>query len=189
MRCAREPLSSCDASLNAKPPAPSAPVAGMRIVLITMTIAGLAGAAVAQPSGGSGSGSGAGSAAGLLQPATPAPAGDLKGQCVAMSRAEPAWFREQCTAAIQADKDWNADLFEQVRKWNAQQLLEQSDAVQRADARAIATNKRHVILAYAGMWLVAVAFLILMWRRQQKLVAQIAGLKRDLDAALKDDKK
>ena len=52
----------------------------------------------------------------------------------------------------------------------------------------IATNKRHVILAYAAMWLAAVGFVIFLWRRQQTLKLEIAQLRRDLDAAAKDSK-
>ena len=52
----------------------------------------------------------------------------------------------------------------------------------------IATNKRHVIMAYAAMWLAAVGFVIFLWRRQQALKLEITQLRRDLDAAVKDSK-
>lgn len=52
----------------------------------------------------------------------------------------------------------------------------------------IATNERHVIMAYAAMWLVAIGFVLFLWRRQQALKGEIAQLRRDLDAAAKDGK-
>jgi hypothetical protein len=44
-------------------------------------------------------------------------------------------------------------------------------------------NERFVIYAYAGMWIVAAAFVIFLSRRQQALKAEIASLRRDLEAA------
>ncbi len=52
----------------------------------------------------------------------------------------------------------------------------------------IATNERHVILAYIAMWLVAVGFVIYMWRRQQALRRELENLRRDLHDATKDGK-
>ena len=156
----------------------------MRRIAVIAVVMGIAATAGAQPNAGSGSAA----PAPIMTPPPPA-GGELQTQCAQLAKAEPKWFRETCTAAIQADKDWNADLFEEVRKWNATQLLEQTDAAHQADAKAIATNKKHVVGAYAAMWLVAVVFLVMLWRRQQGLVTQIAQLKRDLDAALKDEKK
>jgi hypothetical protein len=50
----------------------------------------------------------------------------------------------------------------------------------------IATNERHVIIAYIAMWLVAAALLVFMWRRQVALRGEVAQLRRDLEAAAKD---
>jgi len=55
-------------------------------------------------------------------------------------------------------------------------------------ALVIAKNEKHVILAYAAMWVIAAAFLMFLWRRQQALKGEIAQLKSDLDAAVKDGK-
>jgi len=52
----------------------------------------------------------------------------------------------------------------------------------------VATNKRHVIMAYIAMWLVAAGFVIFLWRKQQLLKLEIENLRRDLDAATKDGK-
>jgi len=53
----------------------------------------------------------------------------------------------------------------------------------------IAKNERHVILAYAAMWVVAAAFVIFLWRRQLALKDEIQRLQRDLAAAIKDGAK
>ncbi len=52
----------------------------------------------------------------------------------------------------------------------------------------VATNKRHVLMAYIAMWLVAAGFVIFMWRKQQSLKLEIDKLRADLDAATKDGK-
>ncbi len=52
----------------------------------------------------------------------------------------------------------------------------------------VATNQRHVLLAYVAMWLVAAGFVIYLWRKQQALKREIVNLRSDLDAATKDSK-
>ena len=49
-------------------------------------------------------------------------------------------------------------------------------------------NERHVIGAYAAMWVISALFLLYLLRRQQRLKAEIEQLRRDLDAAAKDAK-
>ena len=49
-------------------------------------------------------------------------------------------------------------------------------------------NQRHVIGAYAAMWVIAALFLLYLLQRQQRLKAEIAQLRHDLDAAAKDGK-
>jgi hypothetical protein len=53
-------------------------------------------------------------------------------------------------------------------------------------AHHIAKNERHVLIAYAGMWVLAALFVAFLWLRQQKLKAEIAALRKDLDAAAKE---
>jgi len=52
----------------------------------------------------------------------------------------------------------------------------------------IEKNERHVIGAYAALWVIAAVFLFYLMRRQQRLKAEIEQLRRDLDAAAKDGK-
>ena len=87
----------------------------------------------------------------------------------------PEELRQICADAMNADKTFAQDIVRTVSAKTAQAHL---DA-----AKEIATNERHVILAYAAMWLVAAAFVIFLWRRQQLLRTEIARLRKDLDAA------
>lgn len=50
----------------------------------------------------------------------------------------------------------------------------------------VTTNKRHVLLAYVAMWLVAAGFVIFLWRKQQALKREIVLLRNDLDAATRE---
>jgi hypothetical protein len=52
----------------------------------------------------------------------------------------------------------------------------------------VAKNQRHVIMAYAVMWIAAALFVLFLWRRQKSLREQIDGLRSDLASALKDSK-
>ena len=50
----------------------------------------------------------------------------------------------------------------------------------------IQKNESQVIYAYAAMWVIAAAFVVFLWRRQQALRTEIAQLRRDLAAAAKE---
>ncbi len=93
----------------------------------------------------------------------------------------PEELRNICAEAMNADPTFAQDI---VRTINAKTAQAHLDA-----AKDIATNERHVILAYAAMWVVAAAFVIFLWRRQQALRAELARLQRDLDAAIKEGAK
>jgi hypothetical protein len=73
-----------------------------------------------------------------------------------------------------------------VKRYKAEELTAQANASHDKAAQEIATDRRHVVLAYGAMWLLSVGFLIFLWRRQQGLRSQIDELKRDLEAAVKD---
>jgi hypothetical protein len=107
---------------------------------------------------------------------------------VAAAQPTPPELKAQCTEALKNDKDWNAALFEQVKVWHAGELKEIADARHEQEGAKIAKDKKHVILAYAAMWLLSVGFLVFLWRRQQALRAHIDQLKVELDKALKEGK-
>lgn len=73
-----------------------------------------------------------------------------------------------------------------TKRYKADELNAAAEETHDQAAREVATNKRHVILAYGAMWVIGAIFLTVLWRRQQRLVGQIAELKRDLDAAVKE---
>lgn len=77
------------------------------------------------------------------------------------------------TASMAADTDAATKLAAEVE-------LQHENA-----AKAIAKNEKHVVLAYAALWVLAAGFLLFLWRRQQALKTEIANLKRDLEAATK----
>jgi beta-lactamase regulating signal transducer with metallopeptidase domain len=90
----------------------------------------------------------------------------------------PAELREICTQAMNADKNF-ADAI--IKIANEQTWKQHADA-----AEHVATNERHVILAYAAMWVVAALFVIFLWRRQLALRIELSRLRRDLEAAVKE---
>jgi hypothetical protein len=91
--------------------------------------------------------------------------------------------RKLCTDAMNADPQFAAAIVKvadekAAAKRDADTLATHQEAVAR-----VQKNERHVIYAYAAMWIVAAAFVIFLWRRQQALNAEIANLRRDLDIA------
>jgi CcmD family protein len=55
------------------------------------------------------------------------------------------------------------------------------------DAANATTNKKHVVLAYAAIWIITMVFLVMMWLRQSKLKLEIDRLEKDLAKALEND--
>ena len=93
--------------------------------------------------------------------------------------------RKACVDAMNADPVFAQDIIATVDKKADQKII---DAEMFA-AKRIQTNEKHVIYAYAAMWIVAALFLGFLWTRQQALKAEIAKLRRDLDDKADDDKK
>jgi hypothetical protein len=161
--------------------------------------------AVAQPVGSAGSGSGsAGSASapvgsGAAAEPVPAPGGGSGSAAPAPAdvpmTGDAAALRKTCVAAMNADpsfaeaivKKAEIQIGEAVNKAQVEKDL--CTVYKHTEAQAdIATNQRHVILAYAAMWLIAAAFVLFLWRRQQALKTEISQLRKDLEAAAKDAK-
>ena len=98
-------------------------------------------------------------------PATPPPAGEapmcrLAGPPPKAEPGKPAPpsqhspMRQVCEDELIKDHDW---------WWNLVARLRTSEHNQ--TAREITTNNRHVVAAYAAIWLLAVGFVLIMWRR------------------------
>jgi hypothetical protein len=85
-------------------------------------------------------------------------------------------IRGQCEGDLRKDHTWRAQLEEELR-----------NKVHQDDADLMATNKKHVVMAYAALWIIVVLFVVFMWIRQTDLKKQIAGLESDLAAAEADD--
>ncbi len=56
--------------------------------------------------------------------------------------------------------------------------------IQEADAAMTVRNKRHVIMAYAALWILTVGFLVLLFVRQRRLLAEIDGLRKEVADAV-----
>jgi CcmD family protein len=87
-------------------------------------------------------------------------------------------LRKICADAMNADPSFADEI---VRTINTK--------IHEDAAEHVVKNERHVILAYGAMWLLAAGFVIFLWRRQQGLRGEIDQLRRELDAAMKDDTK
>ena len=90
-----------------------------------------------------------------------------------------------CLAALDADADFRSSAATAANQAAAEERLALAKKDHEDAAKAIAKNEKHVVLAYAAMWILAAGFLLFLWRRQQHLKTEIAQLRRDLDAASK----
>jgi hypothetical protein len=142
-------------------------------VLLALAVS-IGSAAFAQPAPGSAP-AGAAPADSASPPAAPA--------APAIDAAEA---RKACAAAMNADPKFEAEIVK-IADEKAQQQRDRDTLAAHTDANNhVQKNERHVIYAYAAMWIIAAAFLIFLWRRQQGLQSEIAQLHRELDAAAAD---
>ena len=147
---------------------------------IVVVLGAFAGSASAQP--------GAGSAPAAAPAPGAAAAPDASAQPAAPSAPAPAEAsatdaRKACTTAMNADPQFAAAIIKTADERAALQR-DRDTVAAHVDAEAhVQKNERHVIYAYAAMWIVAALFVIFLWRRQQALQAEIAILRRDLEAA------
>ena len=93
-----------------------------------------------------------------------------------------------CVDALNADPELAKRVLETYNKKAVTDLDQQVIDAHNAANAQIAENERHVIYAYAAMWIFAALFLVYMFLRQQSLKAELAALRRDLDAAAKETK-
>lgn len=159
------------------------------VILVCMLVPALA---LAQPgsastgSGGSAPAAGSGSAPAAGSGSAPAPAPESP---PAPPPSEPnAAARKACTDAMNADPMFEKAIVETADRKAAEARLEADRMQHEIAAAQIAKNEKHVILAYAAMWIIAAAFVFFLWRRQQMLRGEITQLKADLAAATKDGK-
>jgi hypothetical protein len=92
---------------------------------------------------------------------------------------------QACIEAVTGAEDFRSTVTTVAREKAATELAAEVELQHENAAKAIAKNQKHVVLAYAALWLLAAGFLLFLWRRQQALKTEIANLKRDLEAATK----
>jgi hypothetical protein len=82
-------------------------------------------------------------------------------------------MRQQCEDELAKDHDWWFNLEGRLRTHTHEQT-----------AKEITTNNRHVVMAYAAIWIIAVGFVVLMWRKQVALRGEIERLSKELTKEL-----
>jgi len=132
-----------------------------------LVVAGFAGAALAQPS--------------TAEPAPPSAAAPAPPPPAAAPA--PSDARKACAEAMNADPKFAAEIVKVADEKAAKQRDDDTVKAHQDAVAHVEKNERHVIYAYASMWIIAAAFVIFLWRRQLALKGEIANLRRDLDAA------
>jgi len=85
-------------------------------------------------------------------------------------------MRAECTAEMKKDTIWMAKL----RAYFDGRL---SYDFQTRNSKVFTKNKQHVIGAYAAILIILVGFLVVMFLRQRKLMAEIERLREDVERA------
>jgi len=83
--------------------------------------------------------------------------------------------RAHCEEELGKDRGWHEDL-----------ELQLYDNVHRTESETFTRNNKHVILAYAAIWVLTAGFVVFVWMRQSRLKAEIARLSADVANATKD---
>ncbi|HEY1547778.1 MAG TPA: hypothetical protein VGG28_08160 [Kofleriaceae bacterium] len=101
---------------------------------------------------------------------------------VAAADTTPPDVAARCRDAMNNDPVFAKSITDKVDQTRIDQKL--LDTHVEANAR-VQKNEAHVIYAYAALWVIAALFVIFLFFRQQALKAEIATLRRDLEAAAK----
>jgi hypothetical protein len=91
-------------------------------------------------------------------------------------RAYESPMRDQCEEELAKDPRWMAELKRSIRP-----------EVHEEEARLMLVNRKHVVMAYAALWILTALFLGFMWLRQQRLTGEIARLEKELARAIADE--
>ncbi len=172
----------------------------MRGLSLLLVLGMFLGVAQAQPAGsaapapGSSAPAADGSAAPAPDAAPPTAGSAAPGaDTTAPAAGDPSELRKTCVAAMNTNEPFARSIIQtaiQKELVYVKAMCEGVDTIKaHQDAVAhVEKNQRHVFAAYAAMWVIAALFLLYLLRRQQGLRAEIAQLRRDLDAAAKDGK-
>jgi hypothetical protein len=108
--------------------------------------------------------------------------GSAAAQPAPVAGRSPAELRQICADAMNADPTFAQSIAATVDK-----KIDQKTIAAHEDAlKHVQKNEKHVIYAYAAMWVIAALFVVFLWRRQQALKTEIATLRKDLEAAGKE---
>lgn len=117
------------------------------------------------------------------------PAGaNLQAQCEDLLRSDAAWrtrLRDQLTQRLLVDDQAAEELTRENLEWRARMKQELATEIHQEDADEMATNRKHVIMAYAALWVITALFIIYMYMRQVRLRDEIARLEREIRDAAK----
>ena len=164
----------------------------MKMIALWVVLVASAGAAFAQTGSGSAAPSGAaagsggapaagsGGAPAAGEPQVP-PTSPLAAPILSTADA-----RKLCATAMNADPKFAAEISRIADERAAQQRDRDTVAAHTDADYHVKKNERHVIYAYAAMWIISALFVMFLWRRQQVLKLEIANLRRDLEAAAND---
>lgn len=156
----------------------------MKMIALWVVLVASAGAAFAQTGSGSaapgGAAAGSGAVPAVGEPQAPPPSPPI---APILSTADA---RKLCTTAMNADPKFAAEISRIADERAAQQRDLDTVAAHTDADYHIKKNERHVIYAYAAMWIVSALFVMFLWRRQQILKSEISNLRRDLEAAAND---
>jgi CcmD family protein len=96
------------------------------------------------------------------------------GQAAAQPASEPyqSPMRAQCEAELAKDARWRAELEHEMLP-----------VLHERETSAIVNNNRHVVMAYAALWVLVVFFILFMWVRQRRLQEEIERLEREVAKA------
>ncbi len=135
--------------------------------------------------------------------AAAAPAASSCEGMIAKADLQPA-----CEAALRDDADWRAALGRELgnrimeyltpRKegeperakpetWVIAQAERLANRIHQTELDTIRTNNRHVVMAYAALWVLMLGFVAFMWTKQRSLREEIAELQDELREATRDD--
>lgn len=87
---------------------------------------------------------------------------------------------ENCEEEFRKDAKWRA-------QWKSVIKKDLKPEVHETESKRITTNNKHVIMMYAGLWIIVVGFFLMMFLRQSKLTAEIERLRADLKRAVDED--
>ena len=153
------------------------------VTMTTVVLCALAAPAVVRAQPAAGSAAPAGSAAAAPVAAEPAAVRPKVPDAAPAGNA-----RETCVAAMNADPTF-ADQIVKVAEEKINKQIDRDTVKLHTEAQErVAKNEKHVILAYAALWVIAAGLLLFLWRRQQLLKTEIGQLRHDLEAAEKEAK-